>query len=53
MASAFAAEGAAVAIVDLPDSPGAEVAGEINEAGGPGEALFAPVTWPTWPRPGN
>lgn len=42
MAGAFAAEGAAVAIVDLPDSPGAKLASEINEAGGPGEAFFAP-----------
>jgi 3-oxoacyl-[acyl-carrier protein] reductase len=42
MASAFAAEGATVAIVDLPDSRGAKLASEINEAGGPGEALFAP-----------
>ncbi len=42
MASAFAAEGAVVAIVDLPDSPGAKVASDINAAGGPGEALFAP-----------
>jgi NAD(P)-dependent dehydrogenase (short-subunit alcohol dehydrogenase family) len=42
MASAFAAEGAAVAVVDLPSSPGARLAAEINEAGGPGEALFAP-----------
>ncbi len=42
MASAFAAEGAAVAIVDLPGSPGAKLAAGISEAGGPGEALFAP-----------
>jgi 3-oxoacyl-[acyl-carrier protein] reductase len=42
MASAFAAEGGAVAIVDLPDSPGAKLASEINEAGGSGTALFAP-----------
>jgi len=42
MASAFAAEGAVVAIVDLPDSPGATLASEINEAGGSGTAQFAP-----------
>jgi 3-oxoacyl-[acyl-carrier protein] reductase len=42
MASAFAAEGGAVAIVDLPESPGAKLASEINEAGGSGSALFAP-----------
>jgi len=42
MAGAFAAEGASVAIVDLPDSPGAKLASEINEAGGSGTALFAP-----------
>lgn len=42
MAGAFAAEGAAVAIVDLPDSPGAKLASEIAAAGGPGEAFFAP-----------
>ena len=42
MAAAFAAEGAAVAIVDLPDSPGAKLASEINQAGHPGEAFFAP-----------
>ncbi|HUY50046.1 MAG TPA: SDR family NAD(P)-dependent oxidoreductase [Streptosporangiaceae bacterium] len=41
MASAFAREGAAVAIVDLPDRPGAELAATINDAGGPGEAFFA------------
>ncbi|MCW2910831.1 MAG: oxidoreductase [Actinomycetia bacterium] len=44
MATAFAAEGAAVALVDLPDSPGEEVAGRINAAGAgaPGRAFFAP-----------
>jgi 3-oxoacyl-[acyl-carrier protein] reductase len=44
MAAAFAAEGAAVALVDLPDSPGEEVAGRINaaETGAPGRAFFAP-----------
>ena len=46
MAAAFAAEGAAVAVVDLPDSPGEEVAERINAAvtaaGGPGRAWFAP-----------
>jgi 3-oxoacyl-[acyl-carrier protein] reductase len=46
MATAFAAEGAAVALVDLPDSPGEELADRINAAesdgGGPGRAFFAP-----------
>jgi 3-oxoacyl-[acyl-carrier protein] reductase len=43
MASAFAAEGAAVAIVDRPDSTGGKLAAAINDRGGPGEAFFAPV----------
>ena len=46
MAAAFAAEGAAVAVVDLPASPGEEVAERINAAvaadGGPGRAWFIP-----------
>jgi NAD(P)-dependent dehydrogenase (short-subunit alcohol dehydrogenase family) len=50
MAAAFAAEGAAVALVDLPDSPGEDLAGRINGGqaggqpggGGPGRAFFAP-----------
>ncbi len=46
MAAAFAAEGAAVAVVDLPASPGEEVAERINAAvaagGGPGRAWFTP-----------
>jgi 3-oxoacyl-[acyl-carrier protein] reductase len=46
MATAFAAEGAAVALVDRPDSPGEELAGRINAAetdgGRPGRAFFAP-----------
>jgi 3-oxoacyl-[acyl-carrier protein] reductase len=46
MAAAFAAEGANVALVDLPDSPGEAVAGTINTAvagrDGPGTAFFAP-----------
>jgi NAD(P)-dependent dehydrogenase (short-subunit alcohol dehydrogenase family) len=49
MARAFAAEGAVVAIVDLPDSPGQELAESINDAvahqdsaGPAGQALFAP-----------
>src|SRR3984957_9935706 len=53
MAAAFAAEGAAVALVDLPGSPGEELAARINagltgsEAGGPaggspGQAFFLP-----------
>jgi NAD(P)-dependent dehydrogenase (short-subunit alcohol dehydrogenase family) len=46
MAAAFAAEGACVVLVDLPGSPGEEVAAAINAAvadgGGPGRALFTP-----------
>jgi 3-oxoacyl-[acyl-carrier protein] reductase len=57
MAAAFAAEGAAVALVDLPDSPGEELAARINTGrtgseadaatggatgGSPGRAFFAP-----------
>lgn len=46
MAAAFVAEGANVALVDLPDSPGEEVAGTINAAvvdrDGLGGAFFAP-----------
>jgi 3-oxoacyl-[acyl-carrier protein] reductase len=42
MAHAFAAEGARVAIVDRPDSPGAKLASEIGADGGPGTAFFAP-----------
>jgi 3-oxoacyl-[acyl-carrier protein] reductase len=41
MASGFAAEGAKVAIVDLPDSRGPELAAQVTGAG-PGEAFFAP-----------
>lgn len=41
MAAAFAAEGAAVALVDRPDSPGEELADRIS-TGGPGAAFFAP-----------
>jgi NAD(P)-dependent dehydrogenase (short-subunit alcohol dehydrogenase family) len=37
----FAAEGAKVGIVDLPSSPGADVAKKLNEAGH--EAVFAPA----------
>jgi len=46
MAAAFAAEGAAVALVDLPGSAGEEVAARINAVGEaadhPGRAFFAP-----------
>lgn len=46
MATAFAAEGAAVALVDLPGSPGEELAATINEIAAsredPGRAFFAP-----------
>jgi 3-oxoacyl-[acyl-carrier protein] reductase len=41
MASGFAAEGAKVAIVDLPDSRGPELAAQVTGTG-PGEAFFAP-----------
>ncbi len=41
MAAAFAAEGAAVALVNRPDSPGEELADRIS-TGGPGGAFFAP-----------
>ena len=40
MAAAFAAEGAAVAIVDRPDSRGSEVAAGINTSGSAGRAFF-------------
>jgi NAD(P)-dependent dehydrogenase (short-subunit alcohol dehydrogenase family) len=45
MATAFAAEGAAVALVDLPDSPGEELADRINaaESDGGGPGLLCPV----------
>ncbi len=42
MARAFAAEGAAVVIVDRPGSPGADLTASINGAGIPGTASFAP-----------
>ncbi len=46
MAAAFAAEGAGVVLVNLPGSPGEEVAAGINAAvadgGGPGRAWFTP-----------
>ncbi|MGP7999545.1 MAG: SDR family NAD(P)-dependent oxidoreductase [Streptosporangiaceae bacterium] len=41
MTRAFVAEGAVVAVVDLPGGPGAELAASID-GGGPGEAFFAP-----------
>ncbi len=41
MAAAFAREGAAVAVVDLPGSPGAEVAARINAPKPAGRAFFA------------
>ena len=40
MAAAFAAEGGQVAIVDLPSSPGAQVAAQINASGAAGNAFF-------------
>jgi 3-oxoacyl-[acyl-carrier protein] reductase len=43
MVRAFAAEGAAVAVLDRPDSAGAELASRVNAAGGPGEAFFTPA----------
>jgi 3-oxoacyl-[acyl-carrier protein] reductase len=42
MAAAFAAEGGRVALVDLPGSPGARVADQINQAGPAGSAFFVP-----------
>jgi NAD(P)-dependent dehydrogenase (short-subunit alcohol dehydrogenase family) len=42
MAAAFAREGGQVAIVDLPDSPGPDVAARINAAASAGHAFFAP-----------
>ena len=42
MAAAFAAEGGRVALVDLPASPGAWVADQINQAGPAGSAFFVP-----------
>jgi 3-oxoacyl-[acyl-carrier protein] reductase len=42
MVRAFAAEGGAVAVLDRPDSNGAELAADVNQAGGPGEAFFTP-----------
>src|ERR1039458_902859 len=42
MARAFAAEGAAVVIVDRPGSPGADLTASINGAGIRGSASFAP-----------
>ena len=58
MAAAFAAEGANVALVDLPDSPGEAVAGTINAAAGrPAMGRAGPsssrVTWPIWTPPGS
>jgi 3-oxoacyl-[acyl-carrier protein] reductase len=40
MAAAFAAEGGRVALVDLPASPGARVADQINQASPAGSAFF-------------
>jgi 3-oxoacyl-[acyl-carrier protein] reductase len=42
MARGFAAEGGTAVLVDRPGSPGAEVAEDINAAGVPGRAEFAP-----------
>jgi NAD(P)-dependent dehydrogenase (short-subunit alcohol dehydrogenase family) len=42
MAGAFAAEGGRVAVVDLPSSGGARLAGQINSAGAAGSAFFVP-----------
>jgi 3-oxoacyl-[acyl-carrier protein] reductase len=50
MAAAFAAEGGNVAVVDLPGSPGAAVAAEINEAGHAGGAFFAECDLADLPR---
>jgi NAD(P)-dependent dehydrogenase (short-subunit alcohol dehydrogenase family) len=42
MSAAFAAEGARVAVVDLPSSDGAQVARQINESAAAGSAFFVP-----------
>lgn len=42
MAAAFAQEGASVVILDLPTSPGEEVAARISESTGEGGAAFVP-----------
>ena len=42
MAAGFAREGGNVAIIDLPGSPGGEVAHEINASGAAGTAFFVP-----------
>jgi NAD(P)-dependent dehydrogenase (short-subunit alcohol dehydrogenase family) len=42
MATAFAAEGGQVVLVDLPSSPGEMVEEQINQAGLPGSARFVP-----------
>jgi NAD(P)-dependent dehydrogenase (short-subunit alcohol dehydrogenase family) len=42
MASAFAAEGGRVMLLDLPSSPGEKVGEQINQRGLPGSARFVP-----------
>ena len=42
MASAFAAEGGRVMLLDLPSSPGEKVGEQINQSGLPGSARFVP-----------
>ena len=42
MAGAFAAEGGRVAVVDLPSSGGARLAGQISSSGAAGSAFFVP-----------
>ena len=42
MATAFAAEGGQVVLVDLPSSPGEMVEEQINQTGPPGSARFVP-----------
>jgi 3-oxoacyl-[acyl-carrier protein] reductase len=42
MATAFAAEGGRVMLLDLPSSPGEKVGDQINQSGLPGSARFVP-----------
>jgi NAD(P)-dependent dehydrogenase (short-subunit alcohol dehydrogenase family) len=42
MVAGFAAEGGRVAVVDLPGSPGAEVADQVSSSGVAGSAFFVP-----------
>ena len=57
MAAAFVAEGANVALVDLPDSPGEAVAAPSTQpwltATGRAGPSLPRVTWPIWMLPGS